>query len=202
MVGTVSDGNVLILTGPSGAGKTTIAQALTLGCQCPAVHLHADDFWRFIRHGLLAPHSPAARAQNSVVIDAVAAAASIYARGGYLVVVDGVIGPWYLERFRASINGPLHYVVLRPDIQTTLARASGRGGRGLTSEGLIEDAIRHLHMRFADLGSLECHAIDTTGQMMEETLKRVQEILKAGASRLPGSERSMFESQKPRTRGS
>lgn len=166
---------------------TTIARALASGWQCPAVHLHADDFWRFIRHGLLAPHSPGARAQNSVVMDAVAAAASAYARGGYFVVVDGVIGPWYLERFCAAANGPPHYLVLRPDIHTTLARASGRGGGGLTSEGLTEDAIRHLHMRFADLGNLESHAIDTTGRMMQETLTWLREILKAGTGRIPGT---------------
>ena len=37
-----------------------------------------------------------------MVVDAIVAAAAAYARGGYDVVVDGVIGPWFLPPFRQA----------------------------------------------------------------------------------------------------
>ncbi len=55
--------------------------------------------------------------RNQVVVDALAAAARAYARGGYFVVLDGIIGSWFLERVRIAMDVPLHYVVLRPDIR-------------------------------------------------------------------------------------
>ena len=174
-------GEMLILSGPPGAGKTTIAHALTTPCSVPAVHLHSDDFYHFIKHGYIAPYLPESNAQNQVVIEAVAAAALIYAKGGYFVVVDGILGPWLLERFRAAIDVPLHYVVLRPDLRTTLARAQGRNSDGLRET----DPIRGLHQQFADLGDLEGHAIDTTAQSVPVTLNAVREAVATGIACLP-----------------
>jgi hypothetical protein len=72
------------------------------------VHLHADDFRHFIKNGAVAPYLPEAHAQNIVVADILARAAEGYAKGGYFVVVDGIIGPWFLEPFKA-LAVPLHY---------------------------------------------------------------------------------------------
>jgi hypothetical protein len=105
-------GHVVILSGPPGVGKTTIAGQLVARGGAPGVHLHADDFWGFIRHGGIAPYLPEARAQNGVVMGVLVQAAAQYASGGFLVVLDGVVGPWFLDRF-GGIGVPLHYLVLR-----------------------------------------------------------------------------------------
>lgn len=114
-----------MLTVPPGAGKTTVA-AILAQRYTPSVHLHADDFWDFIRAGAVPPYLPQAHQQNTVVITALARTAATYAAGGYHAIVDGIIGPWFIERFCAAADpapGQIHYLVLRPDESTTLHRA-------------------------------------------------------------------------------
>ncbi len=118
--------------------------------------------------------------RNQVVVDALAAAACAYARGGYFVVLDGIIGSWFLERVRIAMDVPLHYVVLRPDIRTALARAQQRVSDSLKDAG----PIRNLHEQFADLSDLEAPAIDTTAQSVAVTLKAVREAIATGKVRI------------------
>lgn len=46
------DGRMVVLTGPPGAGKSTVA-AILAESYSPSVHLHADDFWHFLRRGAI-----------------------------------------------------------------------------------------------------------------------------------------------------
>jgi chloramphenicol 3-O-phosphotransferase len=162
-------GHILILTGPPGSGKTTTAAAL------------ADDFWHVIRHGAIPPYLPEAHGQNAVVMEALARAAAAYAAGGYFVVLDGIVGPWFLAPFRA-IDAPVHYVVLRPSLEAAVARCQARGGDTLTDAATIAE----LHRQFASLGALEKHVLAVDGCTREEARLAVADAVRGGAFRLAG----------------
>lgn len=174
--------HILILTGPPGSGKSTTAELLVAGSGIPAVHLHSDDFWHYIKNGLIQPYLPQAHAQNETVIDVLAGAAERYAKGGFFVVVDGIIGPWFLDPFRA-LSVPLHYVVLRPALTEAIERCRLRGGDTLTDPG----PISALHQQFSSLGTLENHVLDTAGLSRDGTLSAVEAALTDKNFYLPSS---------------
>ncbi|MGJ0223762.1 hypothetical protein ACQUZK_10205, partial [Streptococcus pyogenes] len=76
---------LLVVTGPPGAGKSTVA-ALLAGRTAragaavravearPTVLVLGDDFFSLLGPGMVAPWLPEAHAQNAVVVDAAAAA--------------------------------------------------------------------------------------------------------------------------------
>ena len=174
---------VTILTGPPGAGKTTVAALLGADADRPTATLTTDIFYRSISTGFVPPYLAGSQRQNEVVAEAIVAATIAYARGGYDVVLDGVVGPWFLPPFRAAAareGWDLAYVVLRPDLDATLARATGRADAELRDPA----AVRSMHAAFADLGDLEPHARDTSHEEPAATAAALRAALEDGAYRL------------------
>ncbi|WP_294179716.1 AAA family ATPase [uncultured Schumannella sp.] len=179
--------DVVILTGPPGAGKSTTADSLADSFH-RSVHLHTDDFWHYIVSGAIPPYMPESDDQNHTVMQVIRKAAFTYAAGGFLTIIDGIIGPWMLHHFRdaehARDRPRLHYVVLRPSRDETLRRAQAR----TTPDALVdEDPIASLWEQFADLGELENHVIDTTTQNSSETLAAVRSAVEGSRFILSGS---------------
>ena len=173
-------GSLLILTGPPGAGKSTVARMVTAGAARPTVHLHTDSFYVWIRTGLVPPYLPEAARQNDVVLGVIAEAACGYARGDYDVVLDGVVGPWALQPFRDAVKRDgldLYYVVLRPSLEVTLARGTARDATELTDV----EPLKGMHAAFVGLGDLEQHVMDTTEQSVDETADAVRDRARSAA---------------------
>jgi cytidylate kinase len=182
------NGEVIILTGPPAAGKTSVAALLAAAADTPTVHLTTDLFYRSIRAGFVLPFLPEAQRQNEVVVEAIVGTVATFARGGYDVVVDGIVGPWFLPPFRALAEQDrlvMSYVVLRPRLDITLSRAKERVGEELKNV----DAITGLHAAFTGLGGLEGHVIDSGNLDLTQTVAEVRRVVVAGEHRLGGSVR-------------
>jgi hypothetical protein len=141
----VDGASLLIVTGPPGAGKSTVATLVADRFE-PSVLVDGDAFFGFLRRGAQPPWLPGTDRQNEVVTEAAGVATGRFVTGGYTAVYDGIVGPWYLPTFAAATGlRDVHYALLLPPVETCLARVAGRCDHGFTDEA----ATRHMHKGFA-----------------------------------------------------
>ena len=158
----MNQGRIIVITGSPGTGKTTTASIVAKESDMDkSVHMHTDDFFHYLSKGAIPPHLPESNKQNLVVIEAFLEAAKRYARGGYDVIVDGIVGPWFLEPWKALAQEDyeVHYIVLRASKKETMKRAVERSK--LDRKTNIE-LVETMWEQFSGLGIYESNVIDTT----------------------------------------
>jgi hypothetical protein len=138
--------SLLIVTGPPGAGKSTVAGLLVQRFEA-SVLVEGDSFFGFIQRGAIVPWLEEANALNEIVTQAAAAAAGRYAAGGFTTIFDGMVGPWFLPTFVEATGLPgVEYAVLLPSLERCVDRVSSRQDHGFTDEA----ATRQMHRAFVD----------------------------------------------------
>jgi hypothetical protein len=148
----------------------------------PSALVGGDTFFAFLERGVISPWLPEAHRQNDVVIQAAAAAAGRMAAGGYTVVYDGVIGPWFLPSFITATRLPrLHYLVLLPSEQRCVHRVATRQGHGFTDL----HAARHMYRQFADAQIESRHVITEPPAEPDTTAKLIRARLVDGVFAYP-----------------
>lgn len=140
---------VLILTGPPGAGKSSVAQAI---CERfdRMIHIPVDDLRHWVKAGYRHPWMEDAQTHEQRRM-ATANAASI-ARNAigfrYAAIIDDVVyEPGEVAAYRealAGIDADVQFVTLLPSLEVTAARDRGRG------DASIPERVRTLHAAFAE----------------------------------------------------
>ena len=164
--------DLLIVTGPPGSGKSTVARLLAERFERCAL-VQGDLFFGFVVRGYIDPWLPASHEQNVVVTEAAATATGRFLKGGFMTIYDGMVGPWFLQTFlEQSELETAHYAVLMPGLETCVARVLGREGHGFRDE----PATRHMYEAFTDAAIEPKHVfaedVGAQASVAEEVLRR------------------------------
>jgi len=157
---------ISLISGCPCSGKTTLVNALA-SSEEKSIHLSLDSFFEFLAHPI-SPALPESHQQNISILKSGARAAKALFEDGYRVFVDGVILPWALL--------VVEYIVLRASLDEELKRAANRkGGIRLHAEVPFHEIVKVMHPKFADLGALEKHVLDTEGFTSEQVVAKCEE---------------------------
>lgn len=172
-------GSLLVVTGPPGSGKSTVARVLAEQTG-PSALIEGDQFFAFLARDAIQPWLPESHPQNTVVMSAAAAATGRFTTGGFFTVYDGVVGPWFLDAFGSAAGlALLDYVVLMPPVETCVDRVLTRTGHGFRDEA----AARKVHDEFAGAAVASRHVVTIGSEPVDEVVDRITVARAAGELR-------------------
>nr|WP_019152404.1 AAA family ATPase [Robertmurraya massiliosenegalensis] len=180
----MKQGRMIIITGSPGTGKSTISSIVAKESNfTKSVHMHTDDFYHYIRKGAIPPFLPESQEQNIIVIEAFLEAAKRFARGGYDVMIDGIVGPWFLDPWLKTVreNYEVHYIILRASKEETMKRAINRSK---LDEVTNVELVERMWEQFNNLGHFESKIIDTTNQTIEQSVSTIKAVIEKKSSLL------------------
>jgi gluconate kinase len=164
---------VVMLTGPVGAGKTTVARELVAISPAPLSYIEGDSFWPVFAK----PDAKPVRERFRLLMRSITAAAIPLARGGYEVLLDCSFPLDFLDTARKILKEiPLDFVILKPTITVCEQRAAAR------PEGKIADynVYRDFYAMFEGLPK---HEVDDSGDAAS-IARRIRAGLDKGIFRL------------------
>ncbi len=140
----MTGGSLLVITGPPGAGKSTVAAIVANGWSS-SVLVAGDRFFGFLAAGAIPPWHPESHGQNTIVTEAAGLATGRFA-DHYDTVFDGIVGPWFLPTFAGATGlAELSYAVILPSVETCQDRVATRVDHGFADLA----ATRAMHEQFA-----------------------------------------------------
>ena len=168
-------GRIIIITGSPGTGKSTTSTIVAKKSEMEkSVHMLTDDFYHYLSKGAIPPHMTGADEQNLIVIEAFLQAAKRYVQGGYDVIADGIIGPWFLKPWLKVVQEgyEIHYIILRASRDETMNRAVNRTK---LNKNMNIELVNTMWEQFQDLGKYETNVINTTNLSIDQTVALIKE---------------------------
>lgn len=182
---------IIIVTGPPGAGKTSVSLAI---CERfdRMMHVPVDDLRHMMRAGYRHPwlDEPQAREQLRLAVANASSIARNAVAERYAVVIDDVVPPDAALAYAEALRGAeanVHLVTLLPSLDIALARDAARGP-GVS----IPDRVRVLHREFSEWiasGRQPGAHLDTSEDRdAQASADRVQDAITRGAALLLAAE--------------
>jgi predicted kinase len=173
---------VLLLTGPAGAGKTTVAAEWASTRSSPTAHVSLDDVRDFLKSGYANPEdgwNEETQAQYDLARELCATLARRYVEAGIGCAVDDAVFPEWAEvgyrRWESALGDVPHaLVVLFPRLDVARRRnASGHDGH----RRLRADTMRMIYEDMLPWHDTDVPVIDNSDLSVAETVAEIDRVL-------------------------
>lgn len=167
---------ITFVTGPPGAGKTTLSEGLVAGVEF-GVHIPVDDMRLWVKSGLAdsVPWTDESERQFQVAEEAAVAVARRYQAAGFLAVIDHCRNVARLDSLIAGhlADRPVRKVLLLPLLEANLRRNRDRTNKDF-DPAILDDTIRFTNDMFRKSAAEGWIVIDNTAMPPEEALRLLQ----------------------------
>ncbi|MFD5427922.1 AAA family ATPase [Streptomyces sp. NPDC127084] len=178
--GTGSAMLAVLLIGPAGAGKTTVARHWASGRRVPTAHISLDDVREWVCSGFADPQSgwnDRSEAQYRLARRTCGFAARNFLANGISCILDDAVFPDRpvvgLGGWKRHVGPGLLPVVLLPGLDVVLERNAERSG----NRRLSDEEVAGIHGRMAGWYGSGLPIIDNSHHDVETTSRALDEVL-------------------------
>ena len=182
--------NILLITGPAGAGKTTVADAWEKSRADKCAHLSLDSFRLLVKSGYHDPRSgwnDEAQRQLDIARSNVASVAANFVESGISCVIDDAVFPnWEpvgIERWKRAL-GPvdIDLIAIIPQWGVVRERNAARDETDRIPQGML----RKIYDDMAGWSDrLDVPVIDNSTLSIDETVAEIERSLAMRKSQRP-----------------